>query len=370
MLLVLGACVSKEASPPGEEVTPAAGEAAPPEEGAVGAGVPAEEEAVGAGVPAEEEVAAPPSPETVTVDVQLEVDSTNPEGVKFVAPGSGSYEITIVRGATSHLPETDPSWAKYGGWRTWIILYINKPVEWGGPLLGDPQWGIESINFDDALGVDEYYPTIEEVEAAGQDSSVTINLDKDDYIIALEHDHLDYYSDNSGTITIRIVGYYEEEETPPEEIEMEITSAAFQDGETIPTRYTCSGQDISPALNWSGVPEGTQSFVLIVDDPDAPGGTFNHWVIFNIPADTIELGEAIPTSSELSSGALQGRNSFGRIGYDGPCPPPGTPHHYHFVLYALDRTLDLSAGASKAQVLNVMQGQILAQVELIGIYQR
>ena len=162
----------------------------------------------------------------------------------------------------------------------------------------------------------------------------------------------------------------EEEEVPPEEIEMEIISAAFQNGETIPTQYTCSGQDISPALNWSGVPEGTQSFALIVDDPDAPGGTFTHWVIFNIPADTIELGEAIPTSSELPSGALQGRNSFGRIGYDGPCPPPGTPHHYHFVLYALGRALDLPAGASNVQVLNAMQDHILAQAELVGIYKR
>ena len=162
----------------------------------------------------------------------------------------------------------------------------------------------------------------------------------------------------------------EEEEEPPEEIVMEIISTAFQDGETIPIRHTCSGQDISPALSWSGVPEGTVSFVLIVDDPDAPGGTFTHWVIFNIPANTLELEEAMPTSSQLPSGALQGRNDFGRTGYDGPCPPPGTPHHYHFTLYALDVTLDLNPGASKTTVLNAMQGHILAQAELIGIYQR
>ena len=162
----------------------------------------------------------------------------------------------------------------------------------------------------------------------------------------------------------------EVEEAPSEEIEMEITSTAFQAGETIPTRYSCDGQDISPALSWSGVPEGTQSFALILDDPDAPGGTFTHWVIFNIPAETLELEEARPTSPQLPNGALQGRNSFGAIGYGGPCPPQGTLHHYHFVIYALDETLDLTAGASKAQVLNAMQGHILAQAEIIGTYQR
>jgi hypothetical protein len=155
---------------------------------------------------------------------------------------------------------------------------------------------------------------------------------------------------------------------PPEEIEMAIASAAFQDGESIPSQYTCDGQNKSPALSWSGVPEGTQSFALILDDTDAPGGTFTHWVIFNIPANTLELEEAIPTTPQLESGALQGRNDFGGIGYSGPCPPPGASHHYHFVVYALDLTLDLSAGASKTQVLSVMQGHILAQAELIGIY--
>ena len=150
---------------------------------------------------------------------------------------------------------------------------------------------------------------------------------------------------------------------------MEITSASFQDGETIPTRYSCDGQDISPALSWSGVPEGTQSLGLKVVDPDAPGGPFTHWVIFNIPADTTELGEAIPTSAQLPSGARQGSNDFGTIGYGGPCPPAGTPHHYHFILYALDQTLDISAGASKAQVLNALQGHILDQAEIVGTYQ-
>ena len=161
----------------------------------------------------------------------------------------------------------------------------------------------------------------------------------------------------------------EEEEEQPEEIELQITSTAFQDGETIPTRYSCDGQDISPALSWSGVPEGTQSFTLILDDPDAPGGTFTHWVIFNIPADTTALEEVIPTSRQLASGALQGRNSFGDISYGGPCPPYGPAHHYHFILYALDQTLDISAGASKAQVLNTIEGHVLDEAQIVGLYQ-
>ncbi|HEY55113.1 MAG TPA: YbhB/YbcL family Raf kinase inhibitor-like protein [Dehalococcoidia bacterium] len=151
---------------------------------------------------------------------------------------------------------------------------------------------------------------------------------------------------------------------------MEIVSAAFEEGGTIPVQYTCIGQDISPALSWSGVPAGTQSFALIVEDSDAVEGTFTHWIIFNIPADALGLEEAIPTTAQLPNGAAQGRNGFGTIGYAGPCPPPGSPHHFHFVVYALDITLDLSGGASKAQVVNAMEGHILDQAELIGIYQR
>jgi len=161
-----------------------------------------------------------------------------------------------------------------------------------------------------------------------------------------------------------------EETAPAGGIEMEITSAAFQDGGTIPTQHTWDGQDISPALSGSGAPEGTQSFALILDDHDAPGGAFTHWVIFNIPADTLGLEEAIPDSSQLANGARQGENDFGSIGYRGPCPPSGAPHHYHFAVYALDITPELTAGATKAQVLNAMQGHLLAQGELIAIYQR
>ena len=149
-----------------------------------------------------------------------------------------------------------------------------------------------------------------------------------------------------------------------------VSSAAFQEGGTIPTKYTCVGQDISPQLAWSESPAGTQSFALIVDDPDAPGGVFTHWVLFNIPSDSRELPEAVPAQPQLTGGALQGRNDFGRVGYGGPCPPPGRPHRYQFTLYALDRLLDLKAGASKKQVLEAMQGHILAQGQLTGTFQR
>lgn len=158
----------------------------------------------------------------------------------------------------------------------------------------------------------------------------------------------------------------------PKEVEMalSVSSPAFQEGERIPAKYSCEGQDISPPLMWNGVPGGTQSFALIMDDPDAPVGVFTHWVLFNIPPDTRELPEAVPTQSQLPSGALQGKNDFGRIGYGGPCPPPGRPHRYQFTLYALDQPLDLTAGASKKQVLDVMQRHILAQGQLTGTYQR
>jgi len=151
---------------------------------------------------------------------------------------------------------------------------------------------------------------------------------------------------------------------------LSISSPAFQDGERIPAKYTCQGQDISPPLKWSQVPNETQSLALIVDDPDAPSGVFTHWVIFNLPPDSRELPEAVPAASQLPSGALQGKNDFGKIGYGGPCPPPGYPHRYRFTLYALDRHLELKAGSSKQQVLHTMEGHVLAQGQLTGTYQR
>lgn len=149
-----------------------------------------------------------------------------------------------------------------------------------------------------------------------------------------------------------------------------VLSPAFLEGDRIPTKYTCQGQDISPPLAWGEPPVGTQSFALIVDDPDAPGGVFTHWVLLNIPSDSRQLPEAVPTQTQLPSGALQGKNDFGRIGYGGPRPPPGRPQRYRFTLYALDQPLDLKAGVFKQQLIGAMQGHILAQGQLTGIYQR
>jgi len=149
-----------------------------------------------------------------------------------------------------------------------------------------------------------------------------------------------------------------------------ISSTAFQERDAIPVKYTCDGQDISPALMWTEPPEQTESFALIVDDPDAPGGVFTHWVLFNIPASIHQLGEGTPTQDQLENGALHGKNDFGRIGYGGPCPPKGNSHRYRFSVYALDQKLNLKEGASKKQVLAAMQGHILAQGQLTGIYQR
>ncbi len=162
------------------------------------------------------------------------------------------------------------------------------------------------------------------------------------------------------------------EPIPPEESEMKLSlsSPAFQDEGRVLDLYTCEGQDISPPLVWSNPPEGSQSLVLIMDDPDAPGGAFTHWVLFNLPMDSSGLSEAIPTLKQLEGGGRQGKNDFGRIGYGGPCPPSGRSHNYRFNLYALDKLLDLPAGASKKQVLDAMTGHILARGQLTGTYQR
>jgi len=161
-------------------------------------------------------------------------------------------------------------------------------------------------------------------------------------------------------------------ETPEEggqAMAFELTSAAFAAGESIPPKYTCDGQDISPPLEWSDPPAGTQSFALICDDPDAPVGTWIHWVLFNLPAESHALPEAVPADADLADGGRHGENSWRRLGYGGPCPPGGT-HRYFFKLYALDTVLDLDAGVSKKQVLRAMEGHTLAQVELMGTYSR
>lgn len=149
---------------------------------------------------------------------------------------------------------------------------------------------------------------------------------------------------------------------------MQLKSSAFNANDLIPSNYTCDGQDISPALSWDAPPAGTQSLVLIVDDPDAPMGTFVHWVLYNLPPDLQHLPEHV-TAANLPNGALQGKNDFNRTRYGGPCPPGGT-HRYFFKLYAIDQPLTLPAGATKAQVLKAIEGHTLASTELVGRYSR
>ncbi|MFZ0762026.1 MAG: YbhB/YbcL family Raf kinase inhibitor-like protein [Candidatus Sulfotelmatobacter sp.] len=150
----------------------------------------------------------------------------------------------------------------------------------------------------------------------------------------------------------------------------QISSAAFASGEMIPKKFTCDGADVSPQLSWQEAPAATQSFALIMDDPDAPAGTWVHWVLYNLPANTRELPAGTEKQEQLASGALQGRNDFRRIGYGGPCPPRGTPHRYYFKLYALDAKLNLKAGVTKSDVERAMQGHTLGQTQLVARYGR
>ncbi|MGD8882008.1 MAG: YbhB/YbcL family Raf kinase inhibitor-like protein [Desulfobacterales bacterium] len=150
---------------------------------------------------------------------------------------------------------------------------------------------------------------------------------------------------------------------------LEITSTAFSEGEMIPTRYTCDGPDVSPDLSWSGVPDAAKSLALICDDPDAPMGTWVHWVLFNIPSNASGLPAEIPSDDALENGARHGTNDFGRLGYGGPCPPGGT-HRYYFKLYVLDTELNLNSGVTKDQLLDAMKGHILSEAKLMGTYRR
>jgi len=152
-------------------------------------------------------------------------------------------------------------------------------------------------------------------------------------------------------------------------MEIKITSSAFEDGGLIPAKYTCDGSDVSVPLQWDAVPEGTKSIALICDDPDAPMGTWVHWVIFGLPAETRELAENLPSDATLANGAKQGITDFGRTGYGGPCPPSGT-HRYFFRIYALDTAVDLTSNAKKHDLLEAMEGHILGQGRLIGKYKR
>jgi Raf kinase inhibitor-like YbhB/YbcL family protein len=152
-------------------------------------------------------------------------------------------------------------------------------------------------------------------------------------------------------------------------MDIKITSSAFAEGGMIPAKYTCDGADISPPLQWDAVPEGTKTVALISDDPDAPMGTWVHWVLFNLPPDVKELPENVPPDETLSNGATQGTSSFQKIGYGGPCPPSGT-HRYFFKLYALDADLDLDSSANKARLIKAMEGHIIGKGQLMGKYKR
>jgi Raf kinase inhibitor-like YbhB/YbcL family protein len=151
---------------------------------------------------------------------------------------------------------------------------------------------------------------------------------------------------------------------------IDVTSTSFQQGASISVQHTGDGADRSPPLRWSDLPDGTESIAIICDDPDAPRGTWVHWVLFNLPADVHELEAGVPTTETLDNGASQGKNDFGNIGYGGPAPPKGKPHRYFFKVYALDRLLELKPGSTKSQLESAMKGHVVAEGQLMGKYQR
>ncbi|MEZ5420243.1 MAG: YbhB/YbcL family Raf kinase inhibitor-like protein [Vicinamibacterales bacterium] len=151
---------------------------------------------------------------------------------------------------------------------------------------------------------------------------------------------------------------------------MHLTTTAFTAGAVIPAEYTCDGHDESPPLAWDAVPEGACSLAVICHDPDAPRGTWVHWVVYDLPPDTPGLPQGVPPTPTLDSGARQGQNDFGRHGYGGPCPPPGAPHRYVFTLYAIDRRLGEAAGRTPAEITRAMKGHVVATAELVGTYAR
>jgi len=152
-------------------------------------------------------------------------------------------------------------------------------------------------------------------------------------------------------------------------MEIKLTSPSFSDGKMIDKKFTCDGENISPALNWENLPEGTSSIAIICEDPDAPMGTFVHWVIYDIPGWMKGLEEAVPDDETLENGIRQGINDFGHTGYGGPCPPSGT-HRYFFKIYALDKHLDSVTVMDKDLLLEKMQGHVLGEGQLMGKYKR
>jgi Raf kinase inhibitor-like YbhB/YbcL family protein len=150
----------------------------------------------------------------------------------------------------------------------------------------------------------------------------------------------------------------------------ELTTSAFKQKEAIPKEYTCDGSDTSVPLSWKDAPAGAKGFALIADDPDAPRGTWVHWVLYDIPANLQELPAGLPHGDSLPNGAKQGKNDFGKTGYGGPCPPPGPAHRYYFKLYALKEMTGLKPKATKQQLLDAMKGHVLAETQLMGTYKR
>jgi Raf kinase inhibitor-like YbhB/YbcL family protein len=157
--------------------------------------------------------------------------------------------------------------------------------------------------------------------------------------------------------------------SPQQKSELKLTSSAFKEGEAIPRGYTCNGANVSPPLEWTGMPKTAKTIAIIADDPDAPAGTWVHWVVYNLPAEGLGLIENTPQTETLNGGGLQGKNDFGKIGYGGPCPPSGT-HRYFFKFYVLDSELPLKSGATKAEVEKAMEGHIAGQAQLMGKYHR
>jgi len=151
---------------------------------------------------------------------------------------------------------------------------------------------------------------------------------------------------------------------------MKLRSSAFAPGNAIPKQFSCDGQNISPAIAWRGTPASAKTLALIVDDPDAPSGTFVHWVVYNLPASVKYLPQDVPKTPTITGGGLQGHNGTGKDGYKGPCPPAGPVHHYHFRIYALDTDLKLGPGATADQVEAAIKGHVIGEGETVGTYQR
>jgi Raf kinase inhibitor-like YbhB/YbcL family protein len=181
------------------------------------------------------------------------------------------------------------------------------------------------------------------------------------------------YKTASEAVLVSLVAKKRNTTTSKEEktVNILITSDAFLEGEAIPTKYTCDGDELSPDLRWSDIPPNTRSLALICEDPDAPSGTFTHWILFDLPPTVTELPEGVSTAERLTNGAVQGQNDFKRIGYGGPCPPPNdSEHRYYFRIYALDTELQLQAGARREDVIPAMVGHALATGHLMGTYKR